>query len=176
MSFTPPSAGVLSRREKQDLLRKVLAEKMSRTRTAPASFAQERLWFLDRLQPGSPFYNVPTALRLTGALAPDALERALGEVVRRHEVLRTTFREVDGAPVQVIAPFGGFRLPVDDLSALGQEEREREVARRVTDDTARPFDLAAGPLFRAALLRLGAEEHVLLVCMHHIVTDGWSMD
>src|SRR3954454_13582114 len=97
---------------------------------APLSFAQERLWFIDRLEPGSAVYNVPVAWRLEGALDGAALERALGEIVRRHESLRTTFREVDGSPVQVIAPFGGFTLPVEDLSALGEVDREAAVEQR----------------------------------------------
>jgi non-ribosomal peptide synthetase component F/acyl carrier protein len=139
------------------------------------SFAQERLWLVDRVEGASALYNVPVARRLGGALDAAALERALGEVVRRHEALRTVFAEVHGAPVQVIAPFAGFALPVADLSALEPAEREAEVRRRAADDAARPFDLAADPLFRAALLRLGDEEHVLLICMHHIVSDGWSI-
>ncbi len=99
---------------------------------APLSFAQERLWFLDRLEPGSAVYNVPMARRLGGALDEAALERALGEVVRRHEALRTTFREVDGSPVQVIAPFGGFTLRLDDLSGWADADREVEVRRRAS--------------------------------------------
>jgi len=142
---------------------------------APLSFAQERLWFIDRLEPGSAVYNIPAAWRLAGALDEAALERSLGEIVRRHEALRTTFTEVDGSPVQVIAPFGGFTLPVEDLSALGEAEREAAVGRHADEEARRPFDLAAGPLFRATLLRLGAEEHVLLLSVHHIVGDGWSL-
>jgi amino acid adenylation domain-containing protein len=148
--------------------------RVDRDRPLPLSFAQERLWFIDRLEGGSAPYNIPAALRLTGALDVDALEGSLGEIVRRHEALRTTFGEVDGSPVQVIAPFAGFALPVDDLSGLPETAREAEVRRRAREDAARPFDLLAGPLFRAALLRLGAEEHVLLLCIHHIVSDGWS--
>jgi amino acid adenylation domain-containing protein len=148
---------------------------VARTEAPPLSFAQERLWFLDRLEGASALYNVPVARRLSGALDAAALERALGGIVRRHEALRTTFREVDGLPVQVIAPYGGFVLPVADLSGLGGEEREAEAARRTADDAARPFDLHAGPLFRATLLRLGSGDHLLLLCMHHAVTDGWSM-
>src|SRR6185312_7640491 len=94
----------------------------------------------------------------------------------RHEALRTTFGEVDGSPVQVVAPFGGFALPVEDLSALGEEDREAAVERRAGEEARRVFDLAAGPLFRAALLRLHAEDHVLLLSMHHTVSDGWSME
>ncbi|HEX2211109.1 MAG TPA: condensation domain-containing protein, partial [Longimicrobium sp.] len=150
---------------------------VDRTATIPASFAQERLWFLDRLQPGSPLFNMAVALRLAGALDRAALERAVGEVVRRHEPLRTTFAEADGAPVQVIAPFAGWTLPFEDLSRIGEDEaREAEVRRRAAEEAARPFDLAAGPLFRAALLRLRRDEHVLLISMHHAVSDGWSMD
>jgi amino acid adenylation domain-containing protein len=141
----------------------------------PLSFAQERLWFLDRLQPGGSFFNVPVFLRLRGALDVAALERALGEIVRRHEALRTTLGQVDGTPVQVIAPFAGFALPVDDLRALEPEAREDEARRRVQDEARRPFDLAAGPLFRPRLLRLADDDHVLGMCMHHVVVDGWSM-
>ncbi|HVG45250.1 MAG TPA: condensation domain-containing protein, partial [Longimicrobium sp.] len=141
---------------------------------APLSFAQERLWFIDRLEPGSAVYNIPVAWRLAGALDEAALERALGEIVRRHEALRTVFAEADGSPVQVIAPFGGFSLAVEDLSTLGETNREAAVRQRAGEEARRPFDLSAGPLFRAALLRLGEDDHVLLLSMHHIVSDGWS--
>ncbi|HEX7243296.1 MAG TPA: amino acid adenylation domain-containing protein, partial [Longimicrobiaceae bacterium] len=145
-----------------------------RTGALPLSFAQERLWFIDRMEPGSAAYNVPVALRLAGVLDAGALERALGEIVRRHEALRTVFREVDGSPVQVVAPFAGFVLPIADLSGPDAETREAEASRRTREEAGRPFDLAAGPLFRAGLLRLGGEEHVLLLSMHHVVSDGWS--
>ncbi|HEX9936858.1 MAG TPA: amino acid adenylation domain-containing protein, partial [Longimicrobium sp.] len=148
-----------------------------RTDVLPLSFAQERLWFLDRLRPGEISYNLPFALRLRGALDVAALERSLGEIVRRHDALRTVFRERDGSPVQVIAPFDGFRLTRIDLSHLPEETREAEVQRELVAEggAARPFDLSAGPLFRVSLLRLAAEEHVLLISQHHIVSDGWSM-
>jgi amino acid adenylation domain-containing protein len=175
MTVPPESAGTLSRSEKQEQLRKILLEKIGRTRTAPTSFAQERLWLIDRLEPGSAVYNIPVAWRLGGALDEAALERALGEIVRRHAALRTVFAEVDGSPVQVIAPFGGFALPVEDLSGLGEADRAAAAARRAGEEARRPFDLSAGPLFRASLLRLGSEEHVLLLSVHHIVSDGWSM-
>ncbi|HEU4557572.1 MAG TPA: amino acid adenylation domain-containing protein, partial [Longimicrobium sp.] len=148
---------------------------VERTGARPLSFAQERLWFIDRLEPGSAVYNMPMARRLVGALDVAALERSVGEIVRRHEALRTTFVEVDGSPVQVIAAFGGFALPLEDLSELSQADREASLRRRVGEEALQPFDLAAGPLFRAVLLRLGAEDHVLLLGMHHIVSDGWSM-
>ncbi|HEU4562699.1 MAG TPA: amino acid adenylation domain-containing protein, partial [Longimicrobium sp.] len=149
---------------------------VERTEPPLLSFAQERLWFLDRLRPGEISYNLPFALRLRGTLDVDALERSLGEIVRRHDALRTVFQERDGTPRQVIVAFGGFQLTRKDLSHLSAETREAEVQRElVVESGARPFDLSAGPLFRASLLRLGAEEHVLLLSQHHIVSDGWSM-
>ncbi|HEX8242041.1 MAG TPA: amino acid adenylation domain-containing protein, partial [Longimicrobium sp.] len=148
---------------------------VERTDALPLSFAQERLWFLDRLEPGSATYNIPIAWRLGGALDQAALERSLGEIVRRHEVLRTTFMEVDGSPVQVIAPFGGFALPVEDLSGLSEADRDAVVRGRAGEEAGWAFDLSAGPLLRAALLRLGEEDHVLLITMHHVVSDAWSM-
>ncbi|HEX8317688.1 amino acid adenylation domain-containing protein [Longimicrobium sp.] len=149
---------------------------VERAEPPPLSFAQERLWFLDQLEPGSAFYNLPFALRLRGPLDVDALERSLGEIVRRHQALRTVFREQGGTVRQVIVPFAGFGVTVQDLSHLSEEAREAEVQRELVAETAeRPFDLSAGPLFRVSLLRLGAEEHVLLLSMHHVVSDGWSM-
>jgi amino acid adenylation domain-containing protein len=142
---------------------------------APLSFSQQRLWFLDRLEPGKSAYNMPRALELGGVLDVGALEGALGEIVRRHEALRTTFAEREGEPVQVIHPAGDFALPVEDLSELGEEERAREAEQRATAEAQAPFDLCTGPLFRARLLRLGAEEHVLLLTLHHVVGDAWSL-
>ena len=142
----------------------------------PLSFAQRRLWFLDRLSPGSAVYNIPYPLSLAGELDTGALAAALGEVVRRHEVLRTTFPSLDGEPYQAIEPAGDFPFPVVDLQGLEEPERSREAAALLAQDSVRPFDLAAGPLFRAALLRVDPERHVLLLAMHHIVADGWSME
>ncbi|MFP2933900.1 non-ribosomal peptide synthetase, partial [Pyxidicoccus sp. 3LG] len=147
-----------------------------RTRALPLSFAQQRLWFLDQLQPGSPLYNMPAALRLDGALDVSALERGLHALIGRHESLRTTFEVRDGEPVQVIHPSASTSLPVVDLSSLPLQEREAESRRLLVEEFQRPFDLARGPLFRAVLLRLSGEVHVLLVAMHHIVSDGWSND
>ncbi|HYG62068.1 MAG TPA: amino acid adenylation domain-containing protein, partial [Thermoanaerobaculia bacterium] len=141
----------------------------------PLSFAQQRLWFLERLSPGGVAYNIPLAVRLSGALDAQVLENALLEVARRHEALRTTFAERDDLPVQVITPEPPIFLVVGDLSDLPQAARELEMSRRALAEALRPFDLAAGPLVRALLLRLDEEEHALLVTMHHIVTDGWSM-
>jgi len=146
-----------------------------RQRVLPLSFAQQRLWFLDQLEPGNPIYNIPSALRLRGPLDADALERTLGEIVRRHESLRTIFREEDGVPVQVIQPNQAIALPVLNLVELPEADKETEVDRLGSAEARKPFDLARGPLLRAALLRLGSEDHVLLFTMHHIISDGWSM-
>ena len=142
----------------------------------PLSFAQERLWFLSELEPESPFYNCSMAVRLTGRLDIAALERALGEVIRRHQVLRTVFPMVDGSPVQVVQPAEPFRLSPVDLGGLGESECEAEVRRLIASEARRGFDLKRGPLLRASLMRLGEGEHVALLVMHHIVSDGWSMD
>ncbi len=141
----------------------------------PLSFAQERLWFIDRMQPGLSAYNIPQALLITGETSPAVFAALLGEVVRRHEVLRTTFREVDGQPVQVIAPAGLWTLPLVDLSALPAELRGAQAKALAQEESDRPFDLARGPLLRAVFLRLAPAEHALLLTMHHIVSDGWSM-
>src|ERR1051326_5725316 len=140
------------------------------------SFAQQRLWFLDLLEPGSTAYNMPTGLRLLGKLNVVALERSFTEVVRRHEVLRTRIERVAGAPVQRVMPAGPVHLPVIDLSAIAIDERAAVVRRMAAEEGQRVFDLGKGGLLRQTLLRLGAEEHVLLFTMHHIVSDGWSME
>jgi amino acid adenylation domain-containing protein len=148
---------------------------VSRDEALPLSFAQQRLWFLDQLEPNSPFYNNPVALRLSGGLDVAALERSLNEIVRRHETLRTTFAAVDGRPVQVIAPALSVSLPVTDLRDLPETEREAEALRLATEEARRPFSLAHGPLLRFGLLRMADEEYIALLTMHHIVSDGWSM-
>ncbi|MBZ4423332.1 non-ribosomal peptide synthetase, partial [Myxococcus sp. RHSTA-1-4] len=140
------------------------------------SSAQQRLWFMDQLQPGQSVFNMPAALRLRGSLDVGALGRTFAEVVRRHETLRTTFVSRDGRPLQHIhAAPAEWPLPVEDLSALAPAAREAAVQRRMTEEAHLPFDLANGPLLRTVLLRSAADEHVLVLCMHHIVSDGWSM-
>jgi amino acid adenylation domain-containing protein/non-ribosomal peptide synthase protein (TIGR01720 family) len=141
----------------------------------PLSFSQERLWFLDQLESGSPFYHLPAAIHIQGRLDPTAVEDALNQIVRRHEVLRTTFATVDGRPVQVIAPEWGFSIPVIDLCSLSEREREAEVKRLAAEEAQRPFHLEKGPLLRVSLLHLEEQEHVLLLTMHHIISDGWSL-
>ncbi len=142
---------------------------------APLSFAQHRLWVLHQLDPGLTAYHIPAAVRLRGRLAAMALERALGEIVRRHEALRTAFPLEDGDPIQIVAPAGNLRLSGVDLSRLPEERREVEVRRIGADLACRPFDLERGPLLRLLLLRLAAEERVLLLAVHHLVADGWSI-
>jgi amino acid adenylation domain-containing protein/FkbM family methyltransferase len=149
--------------------------RVTRSENLPLSFSQQRLWFLDQLQPGSAAYNIPAALRLTGRLDPSALAGVFTEIVRRHETLRTTFPSLDGEPVQRIAAPAPLPLPVLDLSGLPEDRAQAEAVRLAEAEAQRPFDLAAGPLFRTTLLRLGAEEHVLLGSMHHIVSDAWSV-
>ncbi|AUX42315.1 peptide synthetase [Sorangium cellulosum] len=142
----------------------------------PMSFAQERLWFLQQLEPGSPAYNMAAAVRLSGALDHAALQGCLREVVRRHEALRATFAtDAEGRGVQRIAPDVALRLPLVDLSGMPEAEREGALARLAREEAERPFDLAEGPLVRGALVRLGATEHVWLLGMHHIVSDDWSV-
>ncbi|HEY2737137.1 MAG TPA: condensation domain-containing protein, partial [Thermoanaerobaculia bacterium] len=148
--------------------------RVPRTAGLPLSFSQERLWLVDQIDPGSLVYNLPLAARLTGALDLPALERSLGEVVRRHEALRTSFPTRDGSPVQEIAPFAGFVLPWVDLGALPETARRSEARRAIHDLFWLPFDLARGPLARFVLLMLGPEESFLAVALHHIVSDGWS--
>ncbi|MFN7945818.1 MAG: amino acid adenylation domain-containing protein [Blastocatellia bacterium] len=141
----------------------------------PLSFAQQRLWFLDQLEPNSPFYNNPSAFRLKGTLDTAALEHSLNEVIRRHEALRTTFKLEGSEPVQDIAPELTLTIPHHDLRHLDETEREAEAMRLAQEEAMQPFDLAQGPLLRAALIRLAEDDYVLLLTMHHIISDGWSV-
>ncbi|HEV2761388.1 MAG TPA: amino acid adenylation domain-containing protein, partial [Pyrinomonadaceae bacterium] len=149
--------------------------RVSREGELPLSFAQQRLWFLDQLEPESAFYNIPSAVRLRGALDVRALSQALTEVARRHESLRTSFPAVEGKPVQLIHPPRPLDVAVEDLTTLREGEREAGARRLAAEEASRPFDLSAGPLLRVRLLRVSEEEHMLLLTMHHIVSDGWSM-
>src|SRR5215510_5635543 len=141
----------------------------------PLSFAQQRLWFLQQMNPQSPIYNMPVASRLLGKLNVKALEQALNEIVQRHEVLRTTFQMVDAQPMQVISPRAALVLPLVDLTYLPEFARDTEAHRLAVENLRQPFDLVNGPLIRAALLRLNVEDHVLMLAMHHIISDGWSI-
>jgi len=146
----------------------------SQQEPAPLSFAQQRLWFLDQLQPGNPSYNVSRHVRIKGTLDYDALERALNAVVERHESLRTVFRVKGNGPVQIIKPPLKLRLPLVDLSSLPEDEREQETARLAIEHAEFAFNLSEGPLLATKLIRLSETDHTLFLCLHHIVTDAWS--
>lgn len=172
-------------------MRKILAQRLgvkdsaSRPQTIPArdasvagarlSFAQERIWFLEQFEPNSAAYHIYPAYRLRGTLNLAALERSFSELIKRHETLRTTFAAPDGSPAQTISEARPMKLRVVDLTALSAVEQEAEVRRLATTGAQQPFDLGNGPLLRAKLLRLGEDEHVLLLTIHHIISDGWSM-
>jgi amino acid adenylation domain-containing protein len=141
----------------------------------PTSFAQQRLWFLDGLAPGNPFYNVSTALRLKGAIDFTALKQTFDEIVRRHETLRTTFLVIDGQPFQAISPSLSILLPLIDLRNFDSQARESQLRQIATAAAQQPFALATGPLLRVKLIQLNDAEYVLLLDLHHIVADGWSI-
>ncbi|BAU16013.1 amino acid adenylation domain-containing protein (plasmid) [Leptolyngbya sp. NIES-3755] len=141
----------------------------------PLSFAQERLWFLEQLQPGDFAYNMPIALRLNGSLNVAILEQSLNTIVQRHEILRTTFAIVNGKPVQVIASTQTVKVSIVDLSSLEPTQRNLELQQLIIEAARLPFDLAQGPLMQSTLLRLSESEHVALLNLHHIVSDGWSL-
>ncbi|MGD2115286.1 MAG: amino acid adenylation domain-containing protein, partial [Acidobacteriota bacterium] len=147
----------------------------SRDGGVPLAFAQQRLWFLDQLAPGHPFYNIPTAFRLRGSLDPDALYRAVNAVIDRHESLRARFVATDADPVQVIEPELTLPLPTVDLSGLEAEVREREQRRLGAAESGFAFDLARGPVVHMLLARLAEDDHLFYLTLHHIVADGWSI-
>ena len=148
---------------------------IGRDQALPLSFAQQRLWFLDQLEPDNPLYNVPHVVRMTGALNTAMLEKSLNEIVRRHEALRTSFQTVDGEPVQVMAPRLALPLAITDLGSIEEGEREFEARKLAAEEIKRPFNLRTGPLLRASLLKLSDQEHVLVLNTHHIVSDRWSL-
>jgi hypothetical protein len=144
------------------------------TLSSPLSFAQQRIWFFDQLEPGSAVYNMPAAIRLSGALDVRALEASINEVIRRHHVLRSRFDVVNGEPCQIVHEAVPLALPMEDLSQT-TDSPEKEARRRAEEEARRPFDLSRGPLVRGRLLRLRSDDHVVLLTMHHIVSDGWSI-
>ncbi len=175
--MTATELGDLSAAQKRALLAERLRGRPAVSRF-PASFSQQRLWFLEQLAPGGTAYHIPSAVRIHGPLDLALWRRCCAEITRRHEALRTTFEEVDGQPVQVVATTGEPDLTVVDctaLAALAGPDREAEIRALARAEFARPFDLRSGPLLRTRFLRLGPTEHVLLLTLHHIVADLWSM-
>ncbi len=178
--FEAPTVAELServeawQREQQGLLAPPIIP-VPRTAPLPLSFAQQRLWFLDQLEPNSSSYNVPHVVRMKGHLQVEVLERSLNEIVRRHETLRTAFRMLDSEPVQLITPELRLPLPVVDLTDLPEWARENEARRLTVEEIDRPFDLAVAPLMRATLLRLAEDDHVLVLNTHHVISDRWSL-
>jgi hypothetical protein len=176
MSGGPKNLEGLSAEQKRALLAELLKQKGSREPGAfPLSFAQQRLWFLDRLAPGTAFYNQNLAMRLARSLDLKAFQSAINELVRRHASLRTRFKTVDGQPLQVVAPSLDLPVAVTDLTNLPEDEREAEVTRLAALEGAKPFDLEAAPPVRVSLLKTGSDDYVLLLTMHHIISDGWSL-
>ena len=168
---------------KQLLLQKWMAGKGEKTQTiptrsrsgpAPLSFAQQRLWFLDQLVPGSTAYNVAFGACISGSLDVAAAHKAFNEIVRRHEALRTTFQSRDGAPIQIIHEPFILELPLTDLQGISETHRDAHIKQIAKDEVAKPFDLSHLPLLRIVLLRLEEDEHVVIGTAHHIVFDGWS--
>ena len=175
--LSPDKLDLLSRRlkEKEPASKKRVISRRAGAGASPLSFAQQRIWFLDQLEPGLPVYNVPAAIRLMGRLDVAALEQCLGKLIERHESLRTKFVIVEGQPVQVIALARPVTMPVVDLHLLPESQAAAVAAQLADEEARRPFDLAEGPLLRTTLLRLNNEHHIALVTMHHIISDDWSM-
>ena len=140
------------------------------------SFAQQRLWFIDQLRVDSPLYNMPHAVRMSGRLNPDVLEQTVTEIVRRHEILRTTFTVTGGQPVQVVHPAAPVKLTLIDLSDVEQEDKEARARQLIEQESSRPFDLVHGPLLRAGVIKLADDEHITFFTTHHIISDGWSVN
>jgi amino acid adenylation domain-containing protein len=166
-------ARYLTQKQREDKLESI--PRRNTLESYPLSFAQQRLWFLDQLEPDSSVYNISFAFRLIGALKVSALEKSTDEIKKRHESLRTTFAAVDGQPNQVIEESTHFKLPLVDLSRLQKSDKESEIHRLCTEEAHRPFDLFQGPLLRMVLVKVDQEDHVLLLTIHHIISDGWSM-
>jgi amino acid adenylation domain-containing protein/thioester reductase-like protein len=186
MSHLQTQSEMNAAQQKQALLRQLLQEKGIKTpqippipcRTSaepcPLSFAQERLWFLDQLEPNSTAYNLSTALRIKGLLRPDILERSFSEVIQRHEILRTSFPQLGQQPVQIIHPHHSISFPLINLQSLAPDRQQLEVRNWAIAERSRTFNLEKDSLFAVTLLQLSPEEHILLLTIHHIISDGWS--
>jgi amino acid adenylation domain-containing protein/thioester reductase-like protein len=171
----PRSPGAPAAQKERELLKRLLREKARQTKEAPVSFGQERIWFLDQLAPASAAYCETISARMSAEVSPRVLNRALNEVVRRHEILRTTFAAVDGRPVQRIAAELRLRAPVVDLTQVKGASQTRELQEAIEAQSQRPFDLRRGPLLRLTLVRLHGREYFVVLTFHHIVGDAWSV-
>ena len=179
--FESPTLGEFSQRVQEHISHGRQSEQTAITRMArepemPLSFSQQRMWFFEQLSSGMSAFNIALGVRFTGALNVTGLEQTFSEIIRRHEGLRTVFPESKGQPVQVIQSPGVFKLPIVDLSTLPEAEREPEAARIAREETVRVFDLAKGPLVRPKLLRVNANDHIVICTMHHIIGDGQSFE
>lgn len=175
MTLTASDLTNLRPEQKRALLEQLLRERTRKAKTFPLSSAQKRLWFLDKLEPNSATYNVPTVLRLKGPLVLESLKKGLSAIVARHESLRTTFEASDDAPVQKINPPAAIDLPLVDLSALAPAKKQVECERVIEHEVQRPFNLAEDLMVRATVVRLAADEHILILTTHHIASDEWSL-
>ena len=164
-----------NRKNTHNLKRQAISPRENRSNSAPLSFAQQRLWFLDQLEPNSSFYNIPKTIKLSGDLNVQVFQRALNAVVCHHEVLYTNYTSENGSPIQVIAAPQSVELPIIDLQQYGQAEQSAQVQKLLQQESQRPFNLASDPMLRVCLFKLAPQEHILLLVMHHIASDGWSM-
>ena len=175
MSENFTKASDLSDKESSTLLSTLIDNETGSTETFPVSFAQQRLWFLAQLEPDNPSYNLSQILRLKGELNVNALEETINIIIARHESLRTTFKQIEGEPVQIVSAMQRIKLGFADLNGLPASQREDEARQLATTEARRPFDLSRDHLLRAVLIRVDDDDHWLVLTMHHIVSDGWSM-
>jgi non-ribosomal peptide synthetase component F len=177
LQFSPENRALILKRLRnkiEDNANKSIPVVIRESNILPLSFSQEHQWFIEQFNPNSPLYNLPNIVRMKGHLNIDALEKSFTEIVNRHEVLRATFTLLDGQPVQMFSPPQSLTLPILDLSHLNEEDREYQFKQLASEDSRRSFNLSTGPLYRASLLQLSDEEHILLINFHHIVFDAWS--
>ena len=178
LNLSPDQRGVLAKKLKaarnNTAKDKSRISSTERTENKPLSYAQRRLWFLHQLRPSDITYNIPCATRLTGSLNVEAMEKTLSEIIRRHEILRTRFQEVEGKPQQIVDEAGPIHLRLKNLSHLPEDVRESEAVKLAESEAGQPFNLSEGPLLRLSLIKISESEHILLLTMHHIISDAWS--
>ncbi|BAT56840.1 condensation domain-containing protein (plasmid) [Nostoc sp. NIES-3756] len=166
----------LTTAKKREIIARILQQQAIKPQFFPLSFAQQRLWFVEQIQPGNSSYNILLAIRLQGELSLTYLEKSFQEIVARHEILRTSFITIKGEPQQVIYPHLPLKIAIYDIQELPEEAQEQEIKNLVLQEAKQPFDLAQIPLFRVKILQLNSQEFVLVLVMHHIITDAWSIE